>query len=369
MKKVFLNILVLALLCLNIPAAIAMHLAAAPTDTVTIQIGKSKKIIIWVEDKKDLEELQAYDINKMIRVLSETVDSLGQAESVLIITNENGRQFRVEVDEEEVAEDWYRHERKTETAPKSDSTKNKKNIEFNIQFNQDDEKKEKNYHSRHFRTRHSIDFDLGMNNYVNSSGEIPNDEQYSVRPWGSWYVGINSNWRTHLAGPLALQWGAGVDWYNFKFEDDRTRLLKTPDELLFSQDIRTEISPEKSKLTTSYVNVTLVPMLDFRYKTERVRESDGTIRRIRKYKSDAFRIGLGGYAGYRIVSYAKYKFDDGDTRKEKDRSNFYMNNWRYGMRLQLGFKGVDFFANYDLNRLFSTSKAPELHGLSFGLTF
>lgn len=370
MKKVFLNILVLALLCLNIPAAQAINLPATPKDTVTIQIGKGKKIIIWVDSKEDLKELQAYDINKMIRELGETVDSLDNAERVLIITNENGKEYKVEIEEEEseVAEDWYKHEKDTSPAPASDSTKIKKKIEYNIEFNKDDKDKDKKYHNRPFRTRHSIDFDLGMNNYVTPAGEIPSNEQYSVRPWGSWYVGINSNFRTRIAGPLALQWGAGVDWYNFKFEDDRTRLDHTPTGVEFYQLPSSEVRAIKSKLTASYVNVNVVPMLDFRYKSKLVRESDGTTKRIKNYKSDAFRIGLGGYAGYRIGSYAKYKFDDGDTRKAKDRENFHLNNWRYGMRLQLGFKGVDLFANYDLNELFSTGRGPQLQGLSFGLT-
>ena len=371
MKKVFLNILVLALLCLYIPAAQALNLPSAPEDTITIQIGKSKKIIIWVDNKEDLEELQAYDINKMIRELGQTVDSLNNAERVLIITNENGKEYKVEIEEEEseVAEDWYKHEKNTSPAPKSDSSKVEKRKEYNFQFNTDDEKKDKKYHSRHFGTRHSIDFDLGMNNYVNAEGEIPNNEQYSVRPWGSWFVGINSNFRTHLVGPLALQWGAGVDWYNFKFEDDRTRLLQTPEGVEFYQIPNSEARAIKSKLTASYINLSFVPMLDFRYKSKLVRrEGSNLTERVRKYNSDAFRIGLGGYAGYRIGSYAKYKFDDGDTRKEKDRSNFHLNNWRYGLRLQLGFKGVDLFANYDMNELFTSGRGPELHALSFGIT-
>ncbi len=371
MKKVFLNILVLALLCLNIPEAKAFTLPSAPADTITIQIGQNKKIIIWVDDKKDLISLQAYDINKMIKELGETVDSLDKAERVLIITDENGKQYKVEVEEEEseIAEDWYKHEKDTEPAPK-DTTKTERRIEYNFKFNNNDDKKGENNESRHFGTRHYIDFDLGMNNYVNSEGEIPNNEQYSVRPWGSWYVGINSNFRSHLAGPLALQWGAGVNWYNFKFEDDRTRLEQSANEVVFYQEPSSEIRAIKSKLTATYVNLNFVPMLDFRYKTKRVRkEGSNAIERVRKYESDAFRIGLGGYAGYRIGSYAKYKFDaNGDTKKEKERDSFYLNNWRYGMRLQLGFKGVDLFANYDLNELFSAGRGPELHGLSFGIT-
>ncbi len=51
----------------------------------------------------------------------------------------------------------------------------------------------------------------------------------------------------------------------------------------------------------------------------------------------------------------------------KTRFIYYLNNLRYGARLQIGFRGVDLFANYDLNDLFSVKKAPELHAVSFGI--
>lgn len=359
MKTVFYPILALALLCLYPGTGKAE--VSAPEDTVTIQIGKSKKIIIWVDDKQDLVSLQLYDINKMIRELNQTVDSLGDANQVLIITDENGEQYKVEeleADTSDIDDDWYKHDR--------DSSQHE-SVKLGVHFNRQDYK---HSGSRHFKTRHHFEFDLGMNNYLDSRNEFPgnNNEQYTVRPWGSWFAGINSNFRTRIAGPVALQWGGGISWYNFKFEDHRTRLLKSPEELQFVRDASADINAHKSKLTATYLNLNLVPMLDFRYRTRRVRDDDGQTRVVRNYKSDAFRIGLGGYAGYRISSYAKYKYDDGTTRKDRDHNSFYMNNLRYGVRLQLGFKGVDLFANYDLNNLFSANRAPELNAISFGIT-
>src|SRR5690606_12971613 len=83
-----------------------------PNDTVTIQIGKTKKIIIWVKDKKELESLQAYDINKMIADLSDTVDSLGNPQQVLIITEENRNEYSLSYEEgvenDSIDQDWYK---------------------------------------------------------------------------------------------------------------------------------------------------------------------------------------------------------------------------------------------------------------------
>ena len=353
------------LLSFQATAAGPLGQEVSPNDTITIKIGKTKKIIIWVKDKKELESLQAYDINKMIADLSNTVDSLDSLKSpnhVLIITEENKSTYRmkveveIEVEKDSIDQDWYK--------PKAqqDTTKNKKDGNDGVHFNFSS--KEKN----HFGTTHHMEFDFGMNNYLNEAGEFPgsNDELYAVRPWGSWFVGINSNFRSRIAGPLAFQWGAGINWYNFKFENSDTRLEKTADGVAFVE--AEDVYSIKSKLTATYLNVNLVPMLDFRYKSRKVTDQDGKTIRVRDYKDDSFRIGLGGYAGYRIGSHAKYKFDDDKLRKEKEHDRFYLNNWRYGVRLQLGIKGLDIFANYDLNNLFNPGKGPELHAISFGIT-
>jgi hypothetical protein len=81
-----------------------------------------------------------------------------------------------------------------------------------------------------------------------------------------------------------------------------------------------------------------------------------------------FRFGLGGYAGYRLGSKTKYVFtDEGSKRKLKDRDNYHLNNWRYGLRMQIGYRGIDLFANYDLNELFISNRGPALNAFSFGV--
>ena len=44
------------------------------------------------------------------------------------------------------------------------------------------------------RTWQSFNFDLGTNNYL-EDGKFPdsNNQPYSVRPWGSWYVAAGSH--------------------------------------------------------------------------------------------------------------------------------------------------------------------------------
>ncbi len=77
-----------------------------------------------------------------------------------------------------------------------------------------DDTKRKKYR---FGTHRDFSVDLGINNWL-EDGEFPNDndEIYSVRPWGSWYVGLNIINDTHITGPLHLEWGVGVSWYSLR---------------------------------------------------------------------------------------------------------------------------------------------------------
>ncbi|MEO1052446.1 MAG: hypothetical protein AAFX87_17575 [Bacteroidota bacterium] len=220
-----------------------------------------------------------------------------------------------------------------------------------------DERRKVNY-----GTRHNFGIDLGINNYL-ENGSFPdeNNEPYSVRSWGSWYVALKSINKTHVGGAFYLEWGADVSWYNFKFLDENLRIVEGSEMIEFTQVA--DDRGRKSKLTASYLNASFVPVLDFggkRGRKHRFWDDDW---------DSGFRIGAGVYGGYRIGSYTKNVIQDGNDRdRDRDRDNFYLNNWRYGARLQLGFRGVDFFVNYDLNELFAENRGPELNAFSFGVT-
>ena len=85
--------------------------------------------------------------------------------------------------------------------------------------------------------------------------------------------------------------------------------------------------------------------------------------------NNSFRIGLGPYIAYRISSHSKLVYNDGGREKDKNTDNFYLNNFRYGMRLQLGYRSTDLFFNYDLNELFVEGRGPKLNAFSFGVIF
>ncbi|MEJ0057571.1 MAG: hypothetical protein WDN75_19160 [Bacteroidota bacterium] len=175
-------------------------------------------------------------------------------------------------------------------------------------------------------------------------------------------MGLNSIWRTRIARKFFLEWGGGVSWYNFKFDDPSTVMSKDDNTVIFSQDTR-NVDLRKSKLTVTYVNISAVPMIDFGDNSRKYTFLDGG------KSSSSFRFGVGPYAGYRIDSYTKQMYyENNEKRRSHDHDNFYLNNLRYGLRLQMGFRDTEIFFNYDMNELFTTDKGPKLNAFSFGVT-
>ncbi len=231
-------------------------------------------------------------------------------------------------------------------------------------FAQDNEN-EANMKKANLGTHNDFMIDLGMNNYLEDGKSVDSNAPYAVKPWGSWYIALKSINDTHIDGKLHLHWGGDVSWYAFKFENPSTRIEMGEEGLIFSQE--SIPNAHKSKLNASYLNISAVPMLHFGRKHSH-HNWGGDDFNIGVGRTGGFRIGIGAYAGYRLGSKTKTVIkEDGDKDKQKDNDNFYLNDWRYGLRFQAGIREFDIFINYDLNDLFKEDKGPQLNAISFGV--
>ncbi len=324
---------------------ISLANAQQKVDTVIVELAKTSKVIFTMKDRSDLETLKQYDFQELFQdILNklETNDTsaLPKRDTALAL---------VEITKDEENEDWS----------------------WNGDGDDDDDDGWDEYsdwnewrghfHSNHWgRTWQSFNLELGTNNYL-SNGKFPDADNalYSVRPWGSWYVGLSSIQRTRMSKKFFLEWGLGVNWYNFKFQQDNVLMLKDDNGVYFVEDTR-DVNFIKSKLTASFVTASLIPVFDFGGNSQKARFWEGR---------NSFRIGLGPYIGYRIASHSKLVFKDDGKEKEKDHDSFYLNSFRYGARLQIGYRSTDLFFNYDLNELFAAGKGPKLNAFSFGVIF
>jgi hypothetical protein len=322
------------------------------SDTVIVSLGKTSKVIFTMQDRSDLDILKHYNFQDLFQDIltkieqSDTASAPARAEEPVVAG-------------EPREEDWNSSRGDEDKADQDSDDDGKMDDDDD---DQDWEQRVSHRRGRIGRTWQSFNFDLGTNNYL-ENGKFPDSDgaTHSVRPWGSWYIAAGSTQRTRVGRNFFLEWGLGMSWYNFKFQSDDVIIIKNDDGILFETDQR-DVNHRKSKLTVTYINASFVPVLDFGDHGRKPRMWDN-------YGS-AFRIGIGPYLGYRISSRSKLVYKDGgDLEKEKNRNSFYLNNLRYGARLQLGFHGTDLFFNYDLNDLFAEGKGPQLNAFSFGVIF
>lgn len=218
-------------------------------------------------------------------------------------------------------------------------------------------------------TLRGLNFEFGFNNFL-QDGEFPSSSDlYQVKPLTSTYVGLVWNHTTFVSGPLYLDWGAGFSWYNYKFENAATRLDPNGGQLNFieAQGLNSVL---KSKLKVTYLTVQAIPMFDFGRGKRIVRRFVEDDVRVGFSSRRGFRIGVGPYVGLRLNNKAKYIYRNDDGRqKDKEKGGFFVNDFRYGLRAQIGINGFDMFMTYDFNELFEEGKGPALNPITVGISF
>jgi hypothetical protein len=329
---------------------------AQKQDTVVVNLGNSSKIIFTMGNPEDLEVLKHYNFNQLFADLFEKLEEKDKQ-------NTFGSDSLRDTVQVQTEKEWTKTEEQEESdnhTAENDDNDSEDNDSEDGDWDNDHSGNQRGHKHHYDKSWQTFNFDVGTNNYL-SNGSFPDDSNpYAVRPWGSWYIGLSSVQRARLAKKFFLEWGLGVNWYNFKFEEDNISMSKDETGVIFTRDTR-DLDFTKSKLTASYVMMSLVPVLDFNDNHHKARFWDGD--------KESFRIGIGPYAAYRIGSHSKLVYEEDDKVKDKDYDSFYLNNFRYGIRFQMGYRSTDLFFNYDLNELFVSGKGPELNAISFGIIF
>ncbi len=320
-----------------------------PQDSIMILFGKNTKIIIASQDKEELKKLKDYDFNALLNQIVTAMENDSRADTSFVVDGDTVVMKNGQV---------------------VIKAKDKKSVTFSVKIGGKDKgaeikvsedgdttvvaKKEK----KHKRTEKEFTIDLGLNNYL-ENGRFPDEsnQQYGLRPWGSRYIALGYQLRTQIGGrksPLLIHYGLEASFNNFMFDSDQ-RIIKDRNLGRVGFAEVPDVSDlKKSKLTVIYANLPVMMMLDFG-----------------KTGSTRFRIGAGGYVGYRVHSYSKIMyFNEGDKEKDHDTDSFYLSNFRYGVQGLVGFRGINLFVKYDLNPLFAPGRGPstnDLHALSFGI--
>ena len=146
---------------------------------------------------------------------------------------------------------------------------------------------------------------------------------------------------------LGLVSGMGFSFNSYRFEDPYT--LRRGTEMTEAVLLESE-NLSKTKLALSYFQVPLLFELQIP-----VNNNEGRVY-----------INAGVIGGVRIGSHTKVKYGDD---KEKDRSRFNINPFKYAATARVGYKDIGFFATYSLTPLFESGMGPELTPFTIGISF
>jgi hypothetical protein len=326
-------------------------------DSIIVTFGDKTRLIIYGDDKQELEQLLKYDLNALLSDLAIRLDTISGDTRLFIDELEGDKYLKVKSEKEGlvIGLRGIRY-RKGDLDVKLSSRNS--HVRLNASKVNSDSLSVPSTGGRKVYTysspRKGFYLDLGLNAYGANQANGYHASDYNLRPLGSRYISLGAVAsapliRREKAG-LHLDLGVDFSWYNLMFEGNNT-VIKETEALAFPVLLTpegSEVKLKKSKLTVPYVNLSLMPTLNFR-------------------KAFVSHVSAGVYGGYRLGGYTKTKRDDNGD-KERIKGNYFVNDWRYGLTAEIGIRHfVDFFFNYDLNDLYQDGRGPAVRVMSFGI--
>ncbi|WP_281636265.1 hypothetical protein [Flavobacterium marginilacus] len=208
------------------------------------------------------------------------------------------------------------------------------------------------------RTTTQFVFAFGANNLVTDKQVANSDFKYFKSHFYEW--GITGNTRILKEDNLLhFKYGMSLMYNNLRATDDRYFEKNGAQTNLVASTVHLE----ESRFRNVYV---MVPLhLEFDFTKKEVRDDASYFR---THKSA--RIGIGGYAGFRVKSKQILYFDDavGNDVEQKTKGNFNVNDFNYGLSTYVGYKSTSVYLKYDLQPLFENNTVDQ-NNISLGLRF
>lgn len=236
-----------------------------------------------------------------------------------------------------------------------DSTKSKHR--FYISYEKGKKGRKKLESNGEKRTTTQFVYALGANNLV-TDGSI-HDSELSYTQSRFYEVGYTYNTRVfkndnflHLKYGASLMYNDLVPTDNRIFQDQgrQTVLVDSPVEL------------KRGKLRNVYFVAPVHFEFDFTKKKQKDDKTQFTTH-------DSFRIGIGGYTGFRVKTKQKLIYELDDYRhKEVTRGNFNASDFIYGVSAYVGYRNTSLYLKYDLNPVFKNNDVKQ-NNISLGLRF
>lgn len=316
--------------------------ASYKQDTTIVEFtdrGVKKRVTVYTSSKKDFELPRNLNLENVLRSMG--VDSSERKKALVLIEQNGAKQDTilllandgrtVKIVAKDARDQLSRRDTlRTDNDHWSSSGRNNDDDDDDDDTTTYVKPKKKNSGGRFF-SKSDFGFYLGLNNWANGASTVP-----SLQTWGSRFIALSFRRNATLINgkqmDLALSYGPEISWNNFMFEgnDYIDRSTEQVEFLVASKDLN------KSKLVETSLNLPV--MFNFGFEEAKLK------------------IGIGGYVGYRVGSYRKLKYSD-SRRKEINRDNFGLNDFRYGLTVEIGRRrGISFFGRYDMGDLFKSGQ-------------
>jgi hypothetical protein len=344
--------------------ATASPFAKKDTTIVEFDDKSSNSKVKVISGKKTIELPKSLNLNNILKAIG--VDSAerdraivlvskgkGKDDTLLVLSNEGQK---IKIITKEMKKDTSNKNARTIIKKVPDANDAKAEEEIAIEADRDanreaSEEKDKDYtpkkaadKPRKFFSRSDFGLYVGINGFRNTDAS---NAFTDLRTFRSRYVALSFRKNVTLlkgkAADLALSYGPEIAWYNFMFDNSNVARYES-NQVSFVANTK---ATQKSKLVMPYVNFPM--MLNFGFKEEK------------------FKIGFGGYLGYRVGGYTKEKFASGG--KNKIQGSFGLEKPVYGLTAELGKKGSwTVFGRYDMSQLFKSNQtnAKDIQAFSVG---
>ena len=208
------------------------------------------------------------------------------------------------------------------------------------------------------RTTSQFVFALGANNLVTDRQVANSDFKYWKSHFYEW--GLTYNTRILKEDNLLhFKYGMSLMYNNLRATDDRYFVKNGAQTDLVTSSVHLD----ESRFRNVYI---MVPLhLEFDFTKKEIRDDANYFR---THKS--MRVGLGGYAGFRVKSKQILCYDDavGNDVEQKTKGNYNVNDFNYGLSTYVGYKSTSLYLKYDLQPLFENNPVDQ-NNISLGLRF
>ncbi|MDO3694492.1 hypothetical protein QVZ41_06485 [Wenyingzhuangia sp. chi5] len=235
------------------------------------------------------------------------------------------------------------------------------NKRFSIAVEDDKDKKKKKElkkEPKNKKTTSQLVLAMGINNVL-VDNQLSSLENSNYKFWQSHFYEIGWTWKTLMAkesGKMYFKYGVSFLWNNLRATNNQYHKVNVDKTDL----VVSTVNLSESRLRNVQMIFPLYLELDL---SKNGKYSNG---RKRDKTNESIRLGVGGFAGFKLGTrqYLEYKDADGLKIEELQKGDFNTSILNYGVSGYIAYKSFGIYAKYDLNPLF---KNTEIRNVSLGI--